>query len=103
MRVVNQGGYLHDHITDLRLEEDCNLHGRKKIFHRIWGYDADRQYEIVLDWGIDREEVKDCFQLMQRQLRRGAAGYWNCPRYGLAKEKQEEKKNECSTAGREAC
>lgn len=85
MRVVNQGGYLHDNIAYIRLEEDCRLHGRKKLFHRIWGYDADRQYEIVLDWGIDLEEVKECFQLMQRQLSRGAAGYWNCPRYGLKK------------------
>lgn len=103
MRVINQGGFLHDHITDLRMEEECNLHGRKKIFHRIWGYDADRQYEIVLDWGIDLEEVKECFRLMQRQLRRGAAGYWNCPRYGLTKEKKEAKGHECSATCRKAC
>lgn len=104
MRVVNQGGYLHDHITSLRLEEDCSMTGRKKIFHRIWGYDADMQYEIVLDWGTDPEEVRECYALMKRQLERGKAGYWNCPRYGLDKtEKKEAKVNEFSAACREAC
>ena len=86
MRVVNQGGFLHDNITSLRMEEDCTLQGRRKIYHRIWGYDEDRQYEIVLDWGTDPEEVRECYVLMLQQLKRGKAGYWNCPRYRLNKD-----------------
>lgn len=85
MRVINQGGYLHDHITALRLEEGCRLHGRKKIFHRIWGFDGDRQQEIVLDWGTDLEEVRECIRKMRKRLNRGITRPWNCPACGLKK------------------
>ncbi len=89
MRVINQGGYLHEHISRLRLEENCKFTGRRKIFHRIWGLDDDIGYELVLDWGIDLDQVKDAYRKMDEQLRAGSREVWNCPRCGLIKEKED--------------
>ncbi len=89
MRVINQGGYLHDHITALRLEEDCRHTGRREVFHRIWGYDADKGYEFILDWGIDSEQVRMAYEKMSDHLRSGSEEVWNVFRSGLIKEMEE--------------
>lgn len=89
MRVINQGGYLHENISRIWLEEDCIFIGRRKVFHTICGQDEDKGYSFVLDWGIDREQVRDIFGKMQEHLRSGSTNIWNCPCSGLIKEKEE--------------
>lgn len=86
MRVVNESGYLHKNITALSVEENCRLTGRGYIFHRIWGYDEDSRRNEVLDWGMDLEDVVECYELMSKQLSKGQAGYWDCTRSGLNKD-----------------
>lgn len=89
MRVINQGGFLHENISRIWVEENCRFIGRRLIFHRIWGHDEDRGYDFVLDWGIDLDQVKDTYRKMQEQLRAGSREVWNCPRCGLIKQKEE--------------
>ena len=86
MRVINQGGYLHEHISRIWLEEDCRFTGRRHVFHRIWGHDEDKDYDFVLDWGTDRDQVRDICSEMQEYLKYDSAITWNCLAFGLTKD-----------------
>lgn len=86
MRVINQGGYLHENISRIWLEEDCRFTGRRQVFHRIWGHDEDKDYDFVLDWGTDRDQVRDICSEVQEYLKYGSAITWNCLACRLTKD-----------------
>jgi hypothetical protein len=88
MRVCAQGGYTYENITRLWIEENCRLRGRKKIFHRIWGYDADKGCEIVLDWGTDLQQVREYYKKMTQRLQQDSDLIWRCEYCTLTKEEK---------------
>lgn len=91
MRVINQGGFLHENISRIWVEENCRFIGRRLIFHRIWGHDEDRGYDFVLDWGVDIDQVREVAGYMQDHLKYGSMVTINCLAYPnrLIKQKEE--------------